>query len=146
MFTALLPYSPNILYFTDLEPTCVVLCLIYILLNLFKIKIKQLDVIWITVLLLSLSLNLLMAETITDFRNLAGGFSFLIFFIFGFFFLPLIDKKLFLRTIKLFWVIWISAIFLQIFDIPLDFLAPNRTTIGRGFTSLAPEQPLQLYI
>ena len=139
LFLAFFPYSPNVLSFADLEPFALLACLIALFKQSKSLKIKYLDLIWIFTLSLSLFSSALIAESLTDFRNIFGGFSFIAFFVFGYSVLSSYSLVLLIKLVKIFRVLWILGVVLQFMDIPSEFMSPDRTTVGRGFTSFAPE-------
>ena len=139
IFLAFLPYSPNLLSFTDLEPFCFIACSVLIVKNYKHVVLKQLDLLWIFAISVSISGSAFLLKTMTDFRILFGGISFVIFFIYGYALLPKLNLHTMLKLVKFFWVFWLLGIVLQVLGISTDFMSADRTTIGRGFTSLAPE-------
>ncbi len=139
IFLAFLPYSPNLISFTDLEPFCFLVCLILIVKNFRNIPIKHIDLVWILALSMSITASATILKTITDFRILFGGISFIVFFIYGFAILPKLNFDKMWKLVKYFWLLWILGIVLQVVGLPTEMMSPDRTTPGRGFTSFAPE-------
>jgi hypothetical protein len=138
-FLALLPYSPNVLSFTDLEPFCFIICLLLLCKNLDQLNIKNIDMIWIVFLCFSISCSFIYMESLTDFRILFGGISFLLFYIYGYALLPKLELQGISKLVQVFWILWIIGILLQVAGVPTDLMSDDRTTSARGFTSFAPE-------
>jgi len=136
---ALFPYSPNLIEFSDIEPTCLTVCVIYLATKVSDISIHKLDIAWIAAAIFALGSSLLIAATLTDVRLFIGGASFILFFLYGYNFVHRIGVSLLQSIIAFFVKVWIAISFFQILGIGFEFLSPNRTTEGRGLTSLAAE-------
>ena len=139
LLSALFPYSPNLLGFSDIEPFCFILCSIFIGLNISRVYFNFFDIPWILAALFSISTSFFYANSLTDIRTLIGGLSFIVFFLYGYNFLCYMSQITFKKIIIIFLRIWLLVSAFQLFGISFEFLSPNRTTMGRGLTSLAAE-------
>lgn len=137
--TFFLPFSPNLIERLDLQPLAPVFLLSLSILLMGKLKLLIRDIFWIFIGIAVAIVNLLLSDEFTDIRVNLAFFTFVFAYIIGFNFFRIIKPELAFKVLKFVIFFWVLVVLLQLFGIDMTALSPNRTTVGRGVTGIAPE-------